>query len=408
MARHVRIALPSVIAGFRATALILATGLALTGCAATCPVLAAGAGGVCGTSGNTPASAPVGATGTVAPPAAAAPASVSTLSGQVILPEGPYARVQVVLLRLGASDVLATAVTDDSGRFALAVPAGLPADAILRVVARGDAATLTAVAPPSDAAKARRVLDYDPVLLSLATTVAFASLQSAFGTLDGLHGTATATATAGIASAMKSLVETVAKALTTASPDVIQALKHVTGADGFVTIPAAVAAAVTGTDSGFQSAFSRASTAIATAVREEVKVGATLPPAARNAGIGFGAATDPFLAEKPAASGNSTPSVAAAAPVVASGGASGGGSSSDAGGGSAAPPVPPSLKGVVTLAGTPRARVRIELFGPTNFKTETQSAADGTYAFFFLAPGDYTVVFAVDGAQQITRVIHVS
>lgn len=367
----------------------------LAGCtAASCPVGAAA--GAC--------AQPVGAAGapaTGAPQAEPAPAAVARLSGHADLPEGPDVRANVVLLRLGSDAVLSSATSDAQGNFTLDVPADLPANAVLRVVAKGNSATLTAVALPAAAKKSRQVLAYNPVILSLATTLAYASLRPAFATFHDVGGAPSQEALAAIGVALQALIEVSAKTLEGASAEVVSALKQAVQDDGSVSIPPAVAEAVTKNSADFASAYSHASLAIATSIREVVAAtGVKLPPAATSTGIGFGTASDAFLSETQV----DTTQVVTGAQLPYPGGGSIGGPND----GASILPVEPSLKGTVKVAGVPRQGAQVQIFGPNGFGAKTATAADGSYAFYFLAPGTYTVVIAVNGAQPVTKVVTVS
>jgi hypothetical protein len=75
----------------------------------------------------------------------AAVATAANLTGRATLPGGAFADAAITVMKLGDTTVLATATSDAGGGFALAVPADVPAGALLKVVATKDGRTLAAI-----------------------------------------------------------------------------------------------------------------------------------------------------------------------------------------------------------------------------------------------------------------------
>jgi hypothetical protein len=387
----------------------------LLGCQAPCPIGPTGTGCATTTSVAAATNVPTSTGTSVAPLQPAV--STTPLSGTASLSNGPLAAADVSLVRLGSTEVVATGTTDALGSFNLAVPTNQPEDALYRLTVAGAEATLVTVVSISSATQARRVLAFGLVNVNLATTLAYMSLQAAFGTLNAVSAARTRSAitVAKLTAAFDALVAAAVTTLATARPQVVLALQHAVQPNGTANLPASVAVLLTQNNPVFQAAFSQAAQVMAQAIQQAVSKGATLPAGAANLGITFGAATAPFLA---GAATTTIPAASTTAPVPVTAPVTPGTSSATAGasivgsGGSSGAvvvaPLDPSLMGVVTVGGVQRANAYVEVLGSGGFSSRTSSNTDGSYVFYNLAPGDYTLVVAVDGAQQSSKVIHVS
>lgn len=293
----------------------------------------------------------------------APPTSAPHWSGTAQINGQPFGSAEVRLITLGRQSSWSTATTDPAGRFALPVPDALDRHGLLVVLARKNGTTLATLVATDD--KGQPFTTVAEVLLRLdeTTTMAYLSLLERLQALN-------ADATLDVGQAIQAF-RTVVAGITlppqaNGRPAWLQTAITILDEWGRGRLPTGAAADAMTDMPTFREAFLRAAAMVLT----KVTIGSPVDP------LPFGNALAPGV-----------------------GGGSGGG-------GTGAGPLPiPSLSGTITVNGTARAKVLVQLTDSSGFVRKTATDPTGRYDFYDIPAGTYTLVCAVDGAVQEQRTV---